>query len=315
MRIGLAYMDKKHHEQAVKTFTEVIELDPTFVGGWTQRAMALLSLRRFELAIQDCAKALELKPHHFGTLATLGMCHKGRGDSRSAVRYFKECLEVHPGLLAVKSVIGSLELEVTKKEISKHLWPRIVHIVQGLHDGSLSAEDSGPDWLTCDWDMFHVLKKPDDKETGLEYIFRVRVENRAPSGQPAALVGIPAEPDTRVRSIARFYVLRFAGGDVFPLTRINNGPRIFQLGPGESHRFSFRLRVGDRLRDAVGGVLLERSTPAEGAPRHLAERTLALAAPGEATHDEAERLRLGYNDIGELDIRKYKFRNAQRNKP
>lgn len=296
-------------------------------------AEVLLLLKRVDLAIQACKKAIELKPLHFGCLSTLGLCYRSKGDSKAAVQAFKEALKVHPGLHSLRRVIHRLEAQGVKRDIDRHLWPRIVETTQALNDNSIRATSPGTGtWPTCEWDVVRVEDATDQSKDTWKYFFRVRVNGKVGVSDPsyssrASCASPEGGPDVsatmrhfpqhqmRVRSLARYYVLRFVGGQIFPVTRFSNGPRIFDLALGEEYRFSFHLIAGHELLDAAGGMLLERlpsssSDSLKSAcdssrddPVGFMDVTLSQVFPGGASSDEVERLQLGYLDVGQLDLR------------
>lgn len=301
MRQGQAWIEKKHYEQALQAFTEVTELYPEFVGGWSERAAVQFLLRRYLACIQDSTRALAIKPRHFGCLATLGLCHRARGDRRASMKWLQECLRVNPGLQSAKQTLEQLEKEGLQKVISGRLWPRVMEVVQSFSDGTMQSArqpDTEGDAVQCDceWDVFRVEDWGEQSvHNAWRYFFRVRVIRCG--GSPTA------ENSGTIRSLARFYVLRLAGGRIFPLTRLT-GPRIFELEPGGSYRFHFTLVCGHELLDAAGGMLLERPDAGKQmSERHYLDLPLGLVTPAAASSSEVERLRLGYEDVGQLDLR------------
>jgi len=340
MRLGSALFEKQHYEQAAAAFTDATARAPTFAGGWHQRALTHLAMRRLKSCASDCLKVLQLKPHHYGSLATLGMCYQSQGLLHAAADCFRQCLDVHPGLEHVQQAMKKSELQMVRTVISKRLWPRIAEAVQALSSSAVSAQWDGTSelgaseekdarlpWLDCDWDVVRVCNgsssdvasecnDPDSHESKSlqQYVFRVRIQRNA---------GLPMPGPARVRSLARFYILRFADGDVFPLTRLTNGPRIFELGPGDRYRFTFRLWSTQELADASGGMILDEEGDVDANGAATASRctgsswkpSLATVVPRDASPDEVERLRLGYVDVGQLDLRQLKLGSVGKGMP
>jgi len=246
-------------------------------------------------AIEDCEHVLKLKPRHFGCLSGAGLCHQSRGDLKQAAALFRRALAVHPGMDGPRTRVQAMEAQAL---INDHLRPRIVTTVQELNDG-FSPLPKLPAGLSCSWDIWKEKPMADDSDdNGCKYFLRIRISNQTDG---------PSE----VRSLARFYVFRFADGRMLPLTLLTEGPASFTLSPGEDYRFSWQLISGQELQRAVAGMLLQQSelsgtqtSVAEEEPRLLLDADLGACTPVNATQDEVERMRLGYPSSGRLDVRR-----------
>jgi len=316
MRRGLALMEKQHLREAVGAFSEVIDIAPDFVEGWNKRATASFMLKDFEKSIEDCLRALEIKPRHFGALAGLGMCYQGRRDEKAAIKWFKEALSVHPGLDGPRRVINLLEVQSV---VNQRLRPCVVKVVQALNDGTSAALPTSVSGATCDWELYKVRPAADAVDDGSNtYFLRVRIEADATQSDGGKAVS------ATFKSLARFYVLRFSGGRIFPLTRLTDGKAGVEIPPGEQHRFAWQLAVSGELIDAAGGVLLERryhddggaSSGIESAQQQTyVECGLPTVTPLDASADEVERMRLGYDYTGQLDLRRLSLTPDPDSKP
>lgn len=291
VRRGVALMDKEHPAEAAAVFTEVVERLPAFAEGWNKRATARFLMQDIDGALADCERVLALKPRHFGCLSGAGMCHQSRGDLKAAARFFRRALAVRPEMEGPQMRAQAMEAQAL---INDHLRPRIVSVVQALNDAS-QVPSLVPEGLSCTWDICKEPAAVVDADPGWYYFVRVRILNQ--SGGP-----------NKVRSLARFYVFRFANGRMLPLTLLTEGPAGFTLAPGEDYSFSWHLVSSQELERAVGGMLLENAEDAatifSEEDRPLLDADLGETMPIEATPDEVERMRLGYPTIGRLDLRR-----------
>lgn len=293
---GMAMMEKEQTEEAVLIFTEIISKCPEFAEGWNKRATANFVLKRYEDSLSDGLKTLQLKPRHFGCLAGLGMVHQAMGDNVQALKSFKAAVHVHPRIEGARRIAERLELQ---NVVNEHLRPQIVRVARSL-DESGKVEQGSPtpaespavllpsDGLVCEWDLHHVVEDGVD----WKYFIRVRLRNESSARNP-------------VRSLARFYALRFAGGRIFPLTRLTEGASAFKLEPGEESRFCWHVVFRQELQDAGGGLLLEAESCAgtETQEPQFLHADLKPKAPVEASCDEVERMKLGYEYTGQLNLR------------
>mmetsp|Transcript_114173 Transcript_114173/g.254814 ORF Transcript_114173/g.254814 Transcript_114173/m.254814 type:complete len:517 (+) Transcript_114173:67-1617(+) len=295
MRRGLKFMGAGELDKALVAFTEVVKAAPQFAEGWNKRATALFLAERFEESIEDCHRVLELKPRHFGCLSGLGICCLRQGDERSAVRWLRSALEVNPRSSDMQRIVADLEA----RSAASLLRPRIKEVLAELKAGGgqavrLPEAGLGAE-VSAAWDACRV----GDLEPNT-YFFRVRVKNLSGEG-------------CRVEGTARYYALQDAGGSVFPLSRLTQGPGSFTLGPGESYFYSFMLTLAEELLAAQGGLFLRRctasstsseSSEAEEEPLFEAglER-IALREVPTVQEDDLLGMNSGYNFMGRVEIK------------
>lgn len=180
--------------------------------------------------------------------------------------------------------------------MNEQLRPQIVRVARSLDESGKSHHASAEplpaplpsDGLLCEWDLHRVVEDGAD----WKYFIRVRLRNESSARSP-------------VRSLARFYALRFAGGRIFPLTRVTEGASAFTLEPGEESKFCWHVVFRQELQDAGGGLLLEEScvTSESQEQQRFLHADLVPKAPAEASCDEVERMKLGYDYTGQLNLR------------
>eukprot|EP00927_Polykrikos_kofoidii_P060764 TRINITY_DN55681_c0_g1_i1.p1 TRINITY_DN55681_c0_g1~~TRINITY_DN55681_c0_g1_i1.p1 ORF type:complete len:469 (-),score=72.91 TRINITY_DN55681_c0_g1_i1:77-1483(-) len=297
MRRGTALLEIDEFEGAVSIFSDIIERVPSFAEGWNKRATALFMLGQYEASIADCREVLRLKPRHFGCLAGMGMCYQAAGKRQEALESFRHALDVHPGLEGPRRFVKTLEMQ---ERINERLRPQLVRVTRALEQRGVSSSNAtfpapleSPGGVVCDWDMHRVMPA---EETRLTYLLRVRIRNSLTLGSG------------ELQSLANFYSLRFSCGSIFPLTRLTEGSTGFRLKPSEEHRFFVRLAVRRELRDAAGGLLLESRLGEEDGDNAFLSADLQPCAPVDASLDEAERLQLGYHDLGMLNLENLQLR-------
>lgn len=291
LRRGTDLMDEQNFEEAVGALTEVVDMAPDYAEGWNKRATAHYVLRDIDRAIEDCARVLDLKPHHFGCLAGLGMCHFLRDDKTEAAKWLKASLKVHPSMQGPRKTLDRIE---RADNVRKQMEPRIFRVLAAFDNNAPVPVEIG-DGIALDWDVHKVTKgSSGGEDDGIRiYFFRVAVRNKA--------VGTRA-----VRSLARFYALRFAAGRVFPLSRPTEGGSEFVLEPGGEHRYSWAFAVSGDIEAVAGGMLLERldrvgESDQERFVFASLESVLPVKAP-EVQMRQLERLSAGYNYMGQLDL-------------
>ena len=109
MNRGELSMRRAKYDEAVKYFTEIIEIAPQFAEGWNRRATVYYILGEYQLSTEDVAKTLDLEPRHFGALSGQGMIYLRLQERRLALQYMQRALNANPHLPSLKGNIKALQ--------------------------------------------------------------------------------------------------------------------------------------------------------------------------------------------------------------
>ena len=82
--------------EAEVLLTQLIEDLPDFAEAWNRRAVLYYITQEYDKALADCKQVIELNPVHFGALHGMGLCYAALGDFSSAIRAFRQALEIQP---------------------------------------------------------------------------------------------------------------------------------------------------------------------------------------------------------------------------
>jgi tetratricopeptide (TPR) repeat protein len=96
---GNAHMQNKEFELAVEQYTAALKLSPAGPQShvyFSNRAAALVSLKKFQDAIADSERSLALKPDYSKAHARLGLAHFLLGNYRQAVEAYTVSLKYEP---------------------------------------------------------------------------------------------------------------------------------------------------------------------------------------------------------------------------
>lgn len=96
MEKGMVQMNRRELDDAIDTFTRLVEIAPDFAEGWNKRATAYFLQDRAADSVRDVQKTLALEPRHFGAISGMGLMFMGKGDFEGALRAFTDVLEIHP---------------------------------------------------------------------------------------------------------------------------------------------------------------------------------------------------------------------------
>ena len=105
---GNAHMQKKEYEAALGCYTQALRLTPSGPQShvyFSNRAAALLSMKKFDQAILDSERALALQPTYGKAHARLGLAHFLLGDYRHAMEAYTVALKYEPDNKSSKSYL------------------------------------------------------------------------------------------------------------------------------------------------------------------------------------------------------------------
>ena len=77
-------------QDALSTFSEVIDRKPDFAEGFNQRAMALFMAGDFSKSLADCDEVIKRNPQHFGALAGFGQIYFRQEQYAKAITLLEE---------------------------------------------------------------------------------------------------------------------------------------------------------------------------------------------------------------------------------
>jgi len=226
------------------------------------------------------------------------MCYRSKGEDGESLRWLRKSVLVHPGMQGAQRI-------VLNAVVQERLAPLISDVVEAFRRGGDSEEVA--DGITCTWDVHRVTPDGPSTESG-PYIYFFRVGFRSTESASSRAI----------KSLARYYVLHFDNGHVFPFTRLTEGSSSFTLQPGGEYKFCWALIVSRPLQGMAGGVLLEwqddgGSEPKSGGwgknfdeasyPRSSLAPRLEPNLAQEVPMSELQVLGQGHFYTGQLDLR------------
>ena len=119
---GNTHMQKKEYQAAADCYTSALKLSPAGPQShvyFSNRAAALVSLRKFHEAILDSERALSLKPDYGKAHARLGLAHFLLGNYQQATEAYTVALKYEPDNKASKSY-----LEKASKRLAESNGPK-----------------------------------------------------------------------------------------------------------------------------------------------------------------------------------------------
>jgi tetratricopeptide (TPR) repeat protein len=109
---GIDLTESQRYAESVPWLTQAIERDDQFTEAYNQRAIAYYMLEDYERSAQDCRRAIELCPIHFGALSGLAHCLAEQGDLHGSARYYRDALAVNPHMPAIAGALARIEQRI-----------------------------------------------------------------------------------------------------------------------------------------------------------------------------------------------------------
>ena len=107
--LGTAQMNAGNLREAEKTFTNIIETDPTFAEAWNKRATVYFLMGAFAQSKRDIAQTIIREPRHFGALSGLGLVETHLGNYAAALKAYEQAAALHPYLEGNEEITNALK--------------------------------------------------------------------------------------------------------------------------------------------------------------------------------------------------------------
>jgi len=113
---GNTLMSGKKYDEAIQSYTEAINLDPTNPVYYSNRAAAHSSKSDHLLAIGDAEKAIEVDPSYVKAYHRLGHANYSLENYKEAAASFQRGLDVEPGNSSLASALSNAEARLKESE-------------------------------------------------------------------------------------------------------------------------------------------------------------------------------------------------------
>ncbi len=84
-KLGVEETQREHYEDAIKDFTQAIELDTKFATAYSNRCLVQLQLGKYKKAAEDCTAALQLNPNNPEAYLNRGLAYYRLGNYPAAI--------------------------------------------------------------------------------------------------------------------------------------------------------------------------------------------------------------------------------------
>jgi len=91
---GLYYLYRNNLRDALVSFQQAVELDPTFAEARMNVGLITLGFRKYDTAKEQFSKVIELEPKNYDAYIGLGIAQRGLGDLDAAEGSYKKAREI-----------------------------------------------------------------------------------------------------------------------------------------------------------------------------------------------------------------------------
>ena len=109
---GSQALEQRDLIAAKRHFTAAIDADPCFAEAYNQRAIVECLSERYAQSIEDCQKAVQYMPCHFGAWAGMGHCQTQLGKMAQALESYKRALEINPHLEGIAEAVRQISRQM-----------------------------------------------------------------------------------------------------------------------------------------------------------------------------------------------------------
>jgi tetratricopeptide (TPR) repeat protein len=106
-----AAMNADEFDASEKILDHLINTSATYAEAYYKRASLFFRMRRYQQALGDLDKVLELEPRHFGAYAARGIIFREQKKRAEALNAFNEALAIHPNFASIVQVVKEMKAE------------------------------------------------------------------------------------------------------------------------------------------------------------------------------------------------------------
>jgi tetratricopeptide (TPR) repeat protein len=128
--LSTAYAANDKFEEAINLLNEILERDPTYDEGFTQRGVIYTAMEEYQKAFEDYAQAFKLAPKSFKACITLSEANFPLKKPGNAYQQASECqkLAKNDRELAHMFFVRAIALEELKNDVAQRDWERMLEL-------------------------------------------------------------------------------------------------------------------------------------------------------------------------------------------
>ena len=116
LRRAVRMIRRDERDQALLLLNRVLVNDPQFGEAYFQRALLHHTKGNYEASLEDCQRAIELNPNHYGAHAHLGHVCMYLEDFDRALECYYAALRIHPRLEGLHECVRCLRRVLARRD-------------------------------------------------------------------------------------------------------------------------------------------------------------------------------------------------------
>eukprot|EP00002_Diphylleia_rotans_P021436 TRINITY_DN4169_c0_g2_i4.p1 TRINITY_DN4169_c0_g2~~TRINITY_DN4169_c0_g2_i4.p1 ORF type:complete len:331 (-),score=79.03 TRINITY_DN4169_c0_g2_i4:787-1779(-) len=176
---GNEAMQEKSYEEAIKLYTEAIELNPTNAILWSNRSLAHIKMEEYATAIEDATRCIELDPSNLKGYYRRGSANMGLLNYVDALKDFKTVAERVPKDPENSKKIQECEKLIQESEIEDAIHAdRLAH-PQHIDTSTIEIDDGyygprlGKDGITIQFLLDLMAHQKSEKNLHRKYLIEI----------------------------------------------------------------------------------------------------------------------------------------------
>ena len=93
---GVAYLDRQRYDEAIAEFNKALEIDPNFADAYYNRGLANAKKGSFNEAISDYTKAIQINPDDSDFYYNRGIAYYKKNDFDPAISDYTKAIQIRP---------------------------------------------------------------------------------------------------------------------------------------------------------------------------------------------------------------------------
>jgi protein O-mannosyl-transferase len=113
----VAYSNLDNYSQAIDDCSRAIEIKPDYFEAYTSRGIAYFSLGNYKQAIEDYDRAIEIKPGYLEAYINRGIAYSGLGNYKQAIEDYGRAIDLRPDFAEAYNNRSAIYLMLGNKEL------------------------------------------------------------------------------------------------------------------------------------------------------------------------------------------------------
>ena len=117
MTTGTQQMQYGAFDDAIRTFTALIDLQPDYAEAWNKRATVYFFAGNYADSLADIDKTLDLEPRHFGAQSGQGLVFDAMQEPEAALEAFEKAMRLNPHMAGIQTRIEILRNQLEGQQL------------------------------------------------------------------------------------------------------------------------------------------------------------------------------------------------------